>query len=62
MSVAAAIYNLLQKEAREALASREPSRFQYRAEGGAYLDLRGLPLDPLPEIDERKIAEALIEP
>ena len=57
MSVAAAIYNLLQKEAREALASREPSRFQYRAEGGAYLDLRGLPLDPLPEIDERKIAE-----
>jgi hypothetical protein len=24
--------------------------------GGTYLDLRGLPLDPLPEIDEAKIA------
>jgi len=57
MSVAAATYNLLEKEAREALAASEPSRFQYRAEGGAYLNLRGLSLDPLPEIDEPKIAE-----
>jgi transketolase len=57
MPVAAATYNLLGKEAREALAASEPSRFQYHAEGGAYLNLKGLPLDPLPEIDEPKIAE-----
>jgi transketolase len=57
MSVAADTHNLLEKEAREALASSEPTRFQYRAEGGAYLNLRGLSLDPLPEIDEPIIAE-----
>ena len=57
MQVAFAAYNLLEKEVREALAASEPSRFQYRAEGGAYLNLQGLPLDPLSEIDEPKIAE-----
>ncbi|MGA2196381.1 MAG: 1-deoxy-D-xylulose-5-phosphate synthase N-terminal domain-containing protein [Bryobacteraceae bacterium] len=57
MSVAATTYNLLDQEAREALARSEPARFQYRTEGGAYLNLKGLPLDPLPEIDEPKIAE-----
>ncbi len=57
MSVVAGSYNLLVKESREALAAREPSRVRYCAEGGAYLDLKGLPLDPLPEIDEPKIAE-----
>src|ERR1035441_2345204 len=57
MSVAAAVHNLLDKDARDALAASEPSRFQYRAEGGAYLNLKGLSLDPLPEIDEPKIAE-----
>jgi transketolase len=57
MPVTAATYNLLDKEALVALAASEPARFQYRAEGGAYLNLKGLPLDPLPEIDEPKIAE-----
>lgn len=57
MSVAAARYNLLEAEALPALAAAEPARFQYRPEGGAYLDLRGLALEPLPEIDEPKIAE-----
>ena len=56
MSVAATVFNLLEPQAREALASTEPERFQYRAGGGAYLDLRGLPLEPLPEIDEGKIS------
>jgi transketolase len=57
MSVVTASFNLLEKEAREALALIEPDRVRYRAEGGAYLNLKGLPLDPLPEIDEPKIAE-----
>jgi transketolase len=56
MSVAAARYNPLEKEGREALAASQPERFQYRAEGGAYLNLKGLPLEPLREIDEEKIA------
>jgi hypothetical protein len=56
MSVAAARYNPLEKEGRDALARGEPERFQYRAEGGAYLNLKGLPLEPLREIDEEKIA------
>jgi hypothetical protein len=37
--------------------SDAPQRFQYRAEGGAYLNLRGQPLEPLPEIDENSIAK-----
>ncbi len=56
MSVAAITYNLLELEGREALAANEPERLRYRAEGGAYLDIRGLPLEPLPGIDEEKIA------
>jgi transketolase len=54
--VAAASFNLLEPGVLDALAAVEPERFRYRAEGGAYLDLRALPLDPLPGIDERKIA------
>lgn len=50
-------YNVLEKDGLEAVRSSEPERFQYRAEGGAYLDLRGVPLPSLPEIDEEKIAQ-----
>ena len=50
-------YDVLNKDELEALRSSEPKRFQYRAEGGAYLDLQGVSLPPLPEIDEEKIAE-----
>ena len=57
MSVVASRYNLLEKDAREALAAGEPERFQYRAEGGAYLNLRGLSLEPLEDIDEVTIAK-----
>ena len=56
MSVLITRYNLLKEEGRQALASAEPERFQYRVEGGRYLNLRGLPLEPLPEIDEEKLA------
>jgi len=48
--------NPIDLQGREALAAAEPERFQYRAEGGAYLNLKGLALDPLPGIDEEKIA------
>ncbi len=50
-------HNVLDKAGVEALRKIEPGRFEYRAEGGAYLNLRGLPLTPLPEIDEQKTAE-----
>ncbi|MGO9258203.1 MAG: 1-deoxy-D-xylulose-5-phosphate synthase N-terminal domain-containing protein [Bryobacteraceae bacterium] len=46
---------LLDSEARAALRASEPERFQYQAEGGEYLNLQGLQLEPLPEIDEPKI-------
>jgi transketolase len=50
-------YNLLEPGALKALGSCEPERLQYRPEGGAYLNLAGLPLEPLPSIDEEKIAK-----
>jgi len=55
-STIAAPIDLLDSEARAALAATEPERFLYRAEGGEYLNLRGLELEPLREIDEAKIA------
>src|SRR5579872_1753101 len=56
MSVIAS-YNILDAAGREALRHIEPDRLVYRPEGGAYLNLKGLALDPLPEIDEAKIAK-----
>ena len=50
-------YNVLDKDGLESLKASEPERFQYRPEGGAYLNLKGVPLLSLPEIDEKKIAE-----
>ena len=57
MSVAIALYNLLEAGGLEALGAGEPERMRYRPEGGAYLNLMGLPLEPLPAIDEEKIAK-----
>jgi hypothetical protein len=54
---AIAPYNLLEAAGLEALTASEPERLQYRPEGGAYLRLMGLPLEPLPAIDEQKIAK-----
>ncbi len=56
MSVAISKINVLEKDGREALRYAAPERLQFQAEHGAYLDLRGLSLDPLPEIDEQKLA------
>jgi len=49
-------YSLLDQDARTAMCAAEPDRFHYQAQGGAYLDLRGLELAPLPEIEEARIA------
>ena len=50
-------YDVLDAAGLEALKKNEPERFHYRPEGGAYLDLRSVPLPSLAEIDEAKIAE-----
>jgi transketolase len=50
-------YNVLEKSGLEALRASQPERFQYRPEGGAYLNLKGAPLPPLPEINEKVIPE-----
>lgn len=57
MPFAVSSYNLLEAGALDALASSEPERLRYRPEGGAYLNLMGLALEPLPGIDEDKIAK-----
>ena len=57
MPVAIAPYNLLETGGLAALSACEPERLRYRPEGGAYLNLAGLPLEPLPAIDEEKIAK-----
>ncbi|HSW48879.1 MAG TPA: hypothetical protein VLH09_01835, partial [Bryobacteraceae bacterium] len=41
----------------EELRGSQPARFEYRTEGGAYLNLKGAPLPSLPEIDEPKLAQ-----
>ena len=56
MSLVGSTYNVLEKDGLEALRSVAPERLEFHAERGAYLDLRGLTLEPLPEIDEKKIA------
>src|ERR1017187_8668609 len=56
MSATLTQYPLLDQQARAALRDAEPCRFQYQAQGGAYLNLRGLALAELPEIDEDRIA------
>ena len=56
MLAGTATFNVLGKDGLETLRKSDPERFQYRAEGGAYLNLRGLPLEPLREINEELIA------
>src|SRR5690242_17814330 len=56
VSLVSTTYNVLEKDGLEALRYTAPERLQFETERGAYLDLRGLPLEPLPEIDEARIA------
>jgi len=44
-------YNILNEKDLKALQKKEPKRFKYVAEGGAYLNLKGLDLETLKEID-----------
>ena len=57
MSVAYAAYNPLDPNSRADIEADEPRRMRNRADGALYLDLRGLWLEPLPDIDEARIAE-----
>jgi transketolase len=50
-------FSILSGDGLDALRSAAPHRFETRPEGGARLDLRAVSLEPLPEIDEPKIAE-----
>ena len=56
MSVIDAAYDVLDARARASLAAEAPARLHERPDGATYLDLRGLPLQPLPDIDEERIA------
>lgn len=53
--LASTTYNILNEDGFEALRYDEPERLRYRNEYGSYIDLRGLQLQPLPEIDEARI-------
>lgn len=48
------IYNILKDTDLKTLQKKEPQRFKYVAEGGAYLDLRKLNLEPIKGIDLEK--------
>jgi len=47
-------YNILKDADLKTLQKKEPKRFKYVAEGGAYLDLRKLNLEPIKGIDLEK--------
>ena len=49
------MYNILETKEIEVLKEKEPRRFEYKLEGGAYLDLRGLELAPVEELDVEKV-------
>lgn len=48
------MYDILDQAQFDELKQKEPQRFQYKAEGGFYLDLKGLALKPLEGIDPNK--------
>ncbi len=50
------MYNILDQKELDELRQKEPRRFQYLTEGGFYLNLKGLPLKPLEEINVDRIA------
>ncbi|MBU1102380.1 hypothetical protein KJ853_01850 [Patescibacteria group bacterium] len=51
------MYNILDSKEVETLKEKEPQRFQYLAEGGNYLNIKGLELAPIEEIDISKIQD-----
>lgn len=53
-SAKSAGYNILDKKQLSALMKKEPKRFKYFAEGGAYLDLRKLKLEPIEGVNLKR--------
>jgi len=51
------MYNIFDDRELESLKNKEPERFKYQPEGGAYLNLKGLELAPIIEIDISKIQQ-----
>ncbi len=49
------MYNILDQKELGVLKEKEPQRFQYQPEGGAYLNLKNLELKPIEGIDVEKI-------
>jgi len=49
------MFNILDKKELSALKKKEPKRFEYKVEGGEYLDLRGFDLPAIEGIDLEKI-------
>src|SRR4030042_2892051 len=49
------MHNILDGKELEALKEKEPQRFEYLAEGGNYLNIKGLELAPIEEFDILKI-------
>jgi len=49
------MYNILDEKELGALKEKEPQRFKYQAEGGFYLNLKGLELAPLEGVDVKRI-------
>lgn len=45
------MYNILDQKNFEKLKEKEPQRFQYLAEGGFYLNLKGLELEPIEGVE-----------
>lgn len=49
------MYNILEQNELSLLKEKEPQRFQYLAEGGFYLNLKGLALKPIAEIEKGRV-------
>ncbi|MBI4708723.1 MAG: hypothetical protein HY764_00785 [Candidatus Portnoybacteria bacterium] len=49
------MYNILNQKELEDLKEKEPQRFKYSPEGGAYLNLKNLELEPIDGVDLKKI-------
>ena len=49
------MYDILNQKELDNLKTKEPERFQYLAEGGLYLNLKGLGLKPIEGIKVKRI-------
>ncbi|MDD2753051.1 MAG: 1-deoxy-D-xylulose-5-phosphate synthase N-terminal domain-containing protein [Candidatus Portnoybacteria bacterium] len=49
------MYNILEQKDLDALKRAEPQRFEFKSEGGVYLNIKGLELAPIEGLDVEKI-------